>query len=405
MKKKHSIILTAFFSAALLALAALLFVRVRGIPKSIVQQNEAIQEISEQIPPEATEAPQPEAEEPEKIESFLIGGREYFPDAAEIDLSGVTYDDFIADAREKLICFTAPEKFYLCTQEDIAQSWTAEQAAQLNALFPDAEVYSAFDVCGRCLSSWDEEIEFDGEDIGNDGFEEIKAVLPFLHGCKRFVIADCNIDYELLAQAKEEFPERNIVWRVYLFHYPYMTDCERICTVHIDRESSEVLKYCTEVKYVDFGHSPWLDTCDFLRYMPHLEAAILALTGISDISALAYCPELEYLEICATDVSDLTPLENCTKLEYLNISRMPKLTDISPIYGLTKLKRVRIVADVVSEDMKKELAEKLPDCELMLTGYELYGNGWRYNEDGTIYERYALLREQMGYDEPGNLKQ
>jgi hypothetical protein len=148
----------------------------------------------------------------------------------------------------------------------------------------------------------------------------------------------CEVDNEVMAQLRDDFPMPKIVWRVWLIEPWYssrvmmrrgsfLTDTERLRTTMITQDNCDVLKYCTETKYVDFGHTFWMNDYSFLAYMPKLEACIIAISHVSDISALANCPELEYLEVFTTDITDLTPLTHCKKLEYLNISNCKQLTD------------------------------------------------------------------------------
>ena len=179
----------------------------------------------------------------------------------------------------------------------------------------------------------------------------------------------------------------------------FLTDTHRIRTVCVTDKNSKELTYCTETKYVDFGHNEYVSDFYFLGYMPDLEVAVLALNNCDDISALANCPKLEYLELFTTNVTDLSPLAACTELQYLNISNLPDLTDITPLYGLTKLKVLRmVVTPGVPQEQKDELERRLPDCTVLKAGYDPTHNGWRYDENGDKTERYALLREQMEYD-------
>ena len=238
-------------------------------------------------------------------------------------------------------------------------------------------------------------------DIGDEGLDTLRLVMPHLN-CSYFQISDCGIDYDLLAELRDEFPERNVVWRIYIYSYPFMTNCHRVRTVHIDSASCEVLKYCTEVRYLDLGHNLLINNCDFVAYMPHLQSAILGLTAITDISPLANCKELQFLELHRSNISDISVLSGLTSLEYLNIGGMPELTDLSPLFELTGLKVIRIVSDPkISAAQIEELQEHLPDTTFLLEGWAPHMNGWRYDDDGNMTEWYARLREQMDYADEG----
>lgn len=275
---------------------------------------------------------------------------------------------------------------------------------------PQATLRVRFELFGQIVTSEDERIEYYLVDIGNEGVQTVRAVLPYLTSCTYFLMDGCGVDNEVMAQLRDDFPETKIVWRIWLAgpYYgnsfllrraSYLTDTELIRTVVITDETSHLLNYCVDTKYMDLGHNAYLSNCDFIRYMPKLEVAILALTNISDISPLANCKHLEYLEVFTTKVSDLSPLANCTELRHLNISNLPDVTDLTPLYGLENLERFRAVMNPqVPQEQFDELAARLPNCTMMMKGWDPTENGWRKDDYGNYVPRYALLRMQMEYD-------
>lgn len=292
--------------------------------------------------------------------------------------------------------------------------YTAESISELDKIRETApEVYLRirFELFGQIVSSEDERIEYYCVEIGNEGIETVRGVLPYLRGCTYLLMDGCGVDNEVMAMLREDFPEIKIVWRVWLMDVnynsklalrtgSYLTDTYRIRTTYVNDSNSHVLNYCTETKYVDVGHVWNLSQCDFLAYMPDLEVCIIAITGITNIEPLANHEKLEYLELFTTDIEDLSPLASCPNLEHLNISNMPRVSDISPLYGLTKLKRLRMVrSPLIPEEQKEEIALRLPECTILNRGDFPTSHGWRYTDAaGKVKdERYALLCEQMEY--------
>ena len=270
------------------------------------------------------------------------------------------------------IGFVSPEGVCAFTLDDIPQLDRIREAA------PELRLHVSFDLFGQTVSDEDERIEYYLVPIGNEGAETVRAVLPYLRSCSYFLLDGCDIDNEVLAQLRDDFPDTKIVWRVWIIEPWYssrvmmrrgsfLTDTERIRTTLVRPENCDVLKYCTETKYVDFGHNFQMSDYYFLAYMPKLEACIIAISHVDDLTPLASCPELEFLEVFTTDITDLSPLTNCKKLAYLNISNCKQLTDITPLYEMTSLKVLRMTATL------KVPREQMP--------------------------RYFLLREQMKYDE------
>ena len=292
-----------------------------------------------------------------------------------------------------------PEGVCAFTLDDIPQLDRIREAA------PELRLHVSFDLFGQTVSDEDERIEYYLVPIGNEGAETVRAVLPYLRSCSYFLLDGCDIDNEVLAQLRDDFPDTKIVWRVWIIEPWYssrvmmrrgsfLTDTERIRTTLVRPENCDVLKYCTETKYVDFGHNFQMSDYYFLAYMPKLEACIIAISHVDDLTPLASCPELEFLEVFTTDITDLSPLTNCKKLAYLNISNCKQLTDITPLYEMTSLKVLRMTATLkVPREQKEELARRLPDLTILNVGADPTEGGWR------TMPRYFLLREQMKYDE------
>ena len=275
---------------------------------------------------------------------------------------------------------------------------------------PQATLRVKFELFGQTVTSEDERIEYYLTPIGNEGAETVRAVLPYLKNCTYFLMDGCDIDYEILAKMREDFPQTKIVWRIWLAGPFYgserltlrasmLSDTKLIRTVVVTDRNCHLLNYCTETKYMDLGHNDYISDCSFINYMPDLEVAILGLTEIADISPLANCPKLEYLELFSCKVSDLSPLANCTELRHLNVSNLKGLTDLTPLYGLKNLERFRAVMNPqLSKAQLDELAAQLPNCNMLREGWDPTENGWRWDEDRNPLPRYALLKEQMEYD-------
>ena len=275
---------------------------------------------------------------------------------------------------------------------------------------PQALLRVRFELFGQVVTSEDERIEYYLVEIGNEGVETVRAVLPYLKSCTYFLMDGCGVDDEIMAQLRADFPQTKIVWRVW-FAGPFygnskltkrasvLTDTKLIRTVVVTDHNSYLLGYCNETKYMDLGHNAYISECSFVANMPDLEAAILGLTEISDISPLVNCKNLEYLELFSCKVSDLSPLASCTNLKHLNVSNLPKVKDWSPLHALTNLERFRgVMNPQISKEQMEALAAALPQCTILDRGWDPTENGWRTDEYGNYVPRYALLREQMEYD-------
>ena len=328
-----------------------------------------------------------------------FAGEKVRSDATVIDLSRKPFGEEVLRSAETIGELFPKVSAVNLLREDGSCGWSLEELAALrNALPENIQLKCAFTLFGQELS-WDrEEIIYEKAGLSNDDLDTVRMALPLLAGCKRFVLDNCGPSYEALAELRDEFPDKGIVWRVHFYADSILTDATVLWSVHVRDENCHVLDYCRDLEYIDLGHDEWLTDISFTANMPKLKVLIIGITGVEDLSPLANCPELEYLEVFRTNVKDLSPLANCTKLEHLNISLIPA-KDISPLYGLTELKRLWGINDYyISDAQKQEIAQILPDCQILFReGSDLTAYGWRKLSDGSYSERYALLREQIGY--------
>ena len=182
------------------------------------------------------------------------------------------------------------------------------------------------------------------------------------------------------------------------------TDVERILASNpgtcLSDENTAPLQYCTKVRYFDVGHNGALQHLGFLHFMPELEVAIVTLTDMQDLNDFSDCTKLEFLEIAfIKEDIDLSPLANLKHLHHLNMNCLRYVTGVEALCELKELERLWIGArTIVSEEDLAMLREALPNTQFDTTDTTGTLGTWRTNPDGTIAERYALLREQFDYD-------
>ena len=334
--------------------------------------------------------------------SLTLNGMQYPYDIEEIRLTGLDAEGLLnilpeLDRFPNLRSVSIPEAENTISAED---ALAAAQQYPLLTLDYQIELF------GHSVSLAAESLEFENEEIGSEGVEELRAILPSFKNLKYLKLDSCGIDNETMAQLRDDFPDIKVVWRVFFGEYHCLTDTEMIWATggSVNDSSVGVLKYCTDVKYLDLGHA-LMTHVDFLAYMPKLEVAILAISWIEDIGPIANCPNLEYLELFSTRVMDFSPLASCTHLQHLNISHSWNANnetigprDISPLYDLPELKRFYCTMCYVPEEQQQIMQERHPDCECNFKWEDPAEGPWRFDENGNRNERYALLCEQFGYD-------
>ena len=319
------------------------------------------------------------------------------PDSETVDLTTLKPED--AEKAAGFLEKMPAVQTVLLTPEDGDNLLSFREVRLLQDARPEALYDYRFESFGQTVSTADEELEYLWAYIYNEGMEEIRAMMPCMTRLKSLFFQYCEIDYDVLAQFREEYPDVNIAWRVDFGPYSCRTDTERIfANGSLTANMCYNLRYCNKVKYIDMGHNDNLTSIDFVAFMPDLEIAIFAATSIWDISPLANCSKLWYLEIFVSNVYDVSPLANCKNLEHLNISCLYGLRDISPLYGLTNLKRLWNTCTNVPWSQRQEIMERLPDCEFCFAYVESTGNHWRYEADGSKNEIYAQVDAIFDYE-------
>ena len=302
---------------------------------------------------------------------------------------------------------------------------TWEDILALREAAPNAKIDYSFSLCGVPLTLEDKTIDISYLEV-KDGGKEVLAAAKCMPKLKTLLMDSCGVRNEEMEVIRDALPDVEVVWRIsFGLKYSVRTNVEKILASSpsvggtVTNRDLEVLKYCTKVKYLDLGHNECITDLSVVEYMPDLEVLIIAMNPLGDLSPLADCEHLEYLELFYSNTADLSPLANVKTLKHLNVGHCPYLTDISPIYGLDLDRFYLGISNFcpVPAEQIEHYRELHPDCEVDDTAWESSEAGWRrahfptgeelewyqqqpyYREDRINYApRYALLRDQFGYD-------
>lgn len=337
-------------------------------------------------------------------------------DIETLDLSTLAVEN-VDEVSTALKCLTNLKTVVLGSED--TNDLSVDNIVQLENAAPNAVFDYSFTLYEQSLNTSNETVSFSHIPMSDRG-AAVREILPMMKNCKYLDMDSCEVSNEDMASIRNDFPNMKVVWRIWFGnHYSVRTDVERILASKpskggtLDDGEVEVLKYCTDVKYMDLGHNESITNLSFVNSMPNLEVFICAMNPISDISYLANCPKLEYLELNTTKVSDLSPLSGLKELRHLNIANCENVTDISPLYGLTELERLWIGSiDPVPAEQVEEMKKCAPDCDINTVTVDPTGGQWRlqgytelslqrYAETGWLQEvlhpRYELLKKQFGY--------
>ena len=325
-----------------------------------------------------------------------ILGKEYPLDATSIDLSDLTSEQ-LEEAIEGLRALSALRDVELC-KADGTVTVSLDDASALCAACPDLTYNYKLTLFGQEVSTDMERLEYWRAGIKDEGLTEFRKLLPLMHKLTYLKLDWCGTTDEAMAQLRDDFPHIKVVWRVFFHEYNCLTDTLKIwANWTVNDMNNDCLKYCTDVKYLDLGHT-MITHCEWARYMPDLEVVIMGDCNLKSIEPLRECPKITYLEIFSSKVTDLSPLEDLHELKYLNISNL-KIDDITPLYELDNMIKINATMNTrIPQEQIDRYRELQPQCVATFldhgnpTGYD-----WRYDNWGHILPRYALLRQQFGY--------
>lgn len=290
---------------------------------------------------------------------------------------------------------TAPEE-----GEDASAALGWDEVGAFQAAFPDKAVRYGFTLFGKQLTTLDEQMVLSHRRMDDEG-AAVLAVLPYMTRCTFLDMDSCGVSNTAMAAIRDAYPDIKVVWRVWFGDvYTCRTDVKRLLASseshYINDATSDGLYYCTDVVWLDIGHSSLYDL-SFLYNMPDLEVCIVACAPWSDATPIGSLEKLEYLEILSTNCNDISSFANLKNLKHLNIGNCWQIRDITPLYGLTQLERLWIgCVTPVPAEQKEEIREKLPDTLINTQVANHKEGGWCKDENGYNVPRYALLREQFG---------
>ena len=306
--------------------------------------------------------------------------------------------------REELNAETAALERPLKATRDL----TWEDLRTLQEAAPQAELEYRFVFYGRYLSTLSEEMDLNHSVMMDEG-AAVREILPLMKHCKRLDMDSCGVSSERMAEIRDAYPEMEVIWRIWFANnqFTMRTDSERLWCAnfypYMWDEYTQELQYLTNLKYLDLGHNLELHDWNFMRTMTNLEVCIITASGWDTLDMLENCTKLEFLEIVpwAHIELDLTPLAGMQDLEHLNICGMGQTKGWEVLLGMPKLQRLWIgshTAYFFPEGAMEQILEAHPYTDILYKTDGAATGSWRINPDGTVPDRYLLLREQFDYD-------
>ncbi len=199
---------------------------------------------------------------------------------------------------------------------------------QLSAVYPQLAFLWDFELAGVPVSGADTEIDLSGKSIGD--VDAFAAKLKYLPALKKINMCDCGLTDEQMGALCGQFPDIKFVWYVTIGRWQVRTDAQAFSTGN--ERSTETVKYLKKgvINLTTEDIAP-------LKYCTDLVALDIGhKRRITDISVVRHLPKLRFLIIAMEGITDISPVASCTELEYLETFQN-NLTDLNPLLSLKKL--------------------------------------------------------------------
>ncbi len=281
------------------------------------------------------------------------------------------------------------------------QTVSFEQMDALTAAFPQISFSFSFELFSQQVTTQTTELNLNGFALTSP--EEIADKLKYLPNLTKADLSNCGLSNEQMEQLISQFPSVKFVWIIKIGAWEVRTDITAFSKgnrktfpngmglftgegkTNFNNDDIQVLKYLTDLVYLDLGHGNRISDVTVISQLKHLRVLILSMNKIEDISPLAALKELECLEIYQNPIKDISPVAELPNLKYLNCSST-YIEDITPLLGLQNLDMLWFIrVKYVSEEQREQLSDTLTNCIICFSASSSGDGGWT---DNGLYAEY-----------------
>lgn len=281
------------------------------------------------------------------------------------------------------------------------QTVSYEQMDALTAAFPQISFSFSFEVFSQQVTTQTTELNLNGFALTSP--DEIADKLKYLPNLTKADLSNCGLSNEQMDQLISQFPSVKFVWIIKIGAWEVRTDITAFSKgnrktfpngmgrfteegkTNFNNDDIQVLKYLTDLVYLDLGHGNRISDVTVISQLKHLRVLILSMNKIEDISPLAELKELECLEVYQNPIKDISPVAELPNLKYLNCSST-YIEDITPLLGLQNLDMLWFIrVKYVGEEQRKQLLDTLKNCNICFSASSSGDGGWT---DNGLYAEY-----------------
>jgi len=249
-------------------------------------------------------------------------GQSYPSTTTALDLKSATITDAAA-LTNALLAFPRLESVDLT-----GQTLTPEIMTSLTTALPETQFIWSIDLFGVKVDST--ATEADISEIPVESVEAVSQKVALLPNLTKLVMCNCGLSDEQMEQLIAAHPTVKFVWLIRVGGWEMRTDVKAFSKGN--RKTFEGGEYLGKGK-TNFTS----EDLEPLKYCTDLIALDLGHgSRITDLSVLQYLPKLRFLILAMNRITDITPLQNCPELEYVEIFQN-YIGDWSPLLSLKKL--------------------------------------------------------------------
>lgn len=208
------------------------------------------------------------------------------------------------------------------------QKLAPEDMTAITTALPDTQFLYSVDLFGVSVDS--AATEADISDIAVDSVESVSQKVALLPNLTKLVMCNCGLSNEQMETLIAAHPNVKFVWLIKVGGWEMRTDVKAF--------SKGNRKTFDGGAYVGKGKTNFTsEDIAPLKYCTDLIALDLGHgSRITDLSVLQYLPKLRFLIVAMNQITSIEDLKYCPDLEYLEIFQN-FIGDWSPLLSLTKL--------------------------------------------------------------------
>ncbi len=224
---------------------------------------------------------------------------------------------------------------------------TDDERLALIERYPNVAFQWAFTIEGVSVDSATETLDLSGKRISDP--ETLVKQLKCLPNLKKVDLCDCNLTDEQMGALCEQAPDIKLVWKVTVGGWRIRTDA-------IAFSKGNRNKYWNGVEFTEGRTDLTNEDIAPLKYCTDLIALDLGhARKITDLSILDHLPKLRFLIVAMEGITDFTPIGQLTELEYLETFQN-YCGDLSPLLSLKKLTHLNCSTNIPADKSQREAA-------------------------------------------------